>query len=304
MILLSELIGNDIGFLLLGAVNRVSGRRLGTVFLVYPAHPKYATAVTFAWYTARGRWQPRFIGIYAPAPGQWGLVFAVSSSEQALTAADNESRLLAVLARLERIKDRVGAKSVALSGILPSHLRAHNLRQSDQEREQTAAIVEQAVFATLARVGLEAEHPVFVLGSAGYIGSRVFDLLQQRCPNPMIGLDTRNNPDHAQLLHLLEPHRDRPALLVNISRHHVLELFIPSLWPQVTILNEVFPEADRATRNRLQELGIDYFHLAGIRGFALPKFAGPYGGAIPCCALSLRGSELPDDSLVIRHLNP
>lgn len=303
MIVISELIGNDLGYLLIGVVNRITGRRLTSVFLVYPAQPKYATAVSFAWYAARARWQPRFIAMYAPGPGQWGLVFAVASAEEALIDAENLHRLQAIVTRLEGIKNRVEAKSVLLSGILPSYLRQQNLRRTDHEREQTAAIVERAIYATLNRAGLQVEHPVIVLGSAGYIGSRVYARLQQSCQNPLVEIDTRNNRDHAQLVRMLEPYRGQPALLVNITRQHALEMFIPALWPQVVILNEVFPEADKTTQGRLQDLGIDYFHLAGVRGFALPKFAGPYAGAIPCCALSLGNSELPDESLVIKHLN-
>ena len=303
LILLSELVGNAAGYLLLGCVNRVSGRRLTSVFLVYPAHPKYVTSVTFAWYAARGRWQPRLTGVYTPGPGQWGLVFAVSSSESALTDPANLPRLQSIVARLERIGRRVGARNILLSGILPGYLRQQKLRESEPERAQTAMIVEQAVHETLERAGLTPAHAVIVLGSAGFIGSRVCERLRQSCRSPLIGIDTRDHSGHADLVAQLEPYRGQPALLVNISRHGALEQFIPALWPQVTILNEVFPEADKETRARLRDLGIDYFHLSGVRGFALPRFTGPYAGAIPCCALSLDDIDRSAVDLVIKLLN-
>ena len=303
LILLSELVGNAAGYFVLGWINRVSGRRLTSVFLVYPAHPRYVTSVSFGWYAARGRWQPRVTGVYAPGPGQWGLVFAVSSSESALTDPANLPRLQSIVARLERIGRQVGARNVLLSGVLPGYLRQRQLRDSEPERAQTAMLVEQAVHETLERAGLTSAHPVIVLGSAGFIGSQVCERLRQSCRSPLIGIDTRDHSDQAHLVALLEPYRERPALLVNISRHQALEQFIPALWPQLTILNEVFPEADKETRARLRDLGIDYFHLAGVRGFALPRFTGPYAGAIPCCALSLDDADRSAVDLVIKLLN-
>jgi hypothetical protein len=302
LILLSELIGNPFGYALLGVANRLSGGRLITIFLEYPATHYYVSALTFPSYAIRARWQPRFAGIYSPVPGKWGLVLAVSSLEADLVDPKNASRLQEILESVEEITKRVGARNIALAGILPSTLRERNLHQSGQEREQVAAILEQAIYVTVAKAGLQPHDPVILLGGAGHIGAAVHLRLQENCQHPLINIDTKTTKNHSQMLRQFEPYQNQPALLVNITRNRVLELFLPQLWPQLVILNEVFPEADRSMRTRLAALGIAYYHLAGVRGFAIPKFAGPYAGAIPCCALSLENAEQVKNRLVIKQL--
>ena len=166
--------------------NRLSRRRLTTIFLVCPASPKYVSAVTFRRYAARARRQPRFVGVYSPGPGQWGLVLAVSSPEEVLVNPENTLRLQAIVETLERIRNRVGAESVALSGTLPSFLREITLRNTGHEREQTAAIVEQAIYLTLTRVRLRSCHLVILLGIASYIGSAVYSRLQNNVEIPRL----------------------------------------------------------------------------------------------------------------------
>lgn len=302
LILLSELIGNRVGYFLIGVVNRLTGRRLATVFMVYPASSYYVTAVTFSAYAKRANWQPRFAGIYVPAPGRWGLIFAVSSLEKELISAENAQRLQAIYASLEQIRQLTGAAEVTLAGILPGILKQRGLRKSVREREQTAAIVEMAIYSTLAEVGFDSHQPIILLGGAGYIGTSVRKRLQRNCANPVVVIDSRNGVDHAQLAAQLDNYRKQQVLLVNIARNNVLELYLDQLWPQLVILNEVFPEVARSTRMQLAERGIDYFHLAGIRGFAIPRFAGPYANAIPCCGLALENAEQARGRLLIKKL--
>lgn len=302
LIFLSELIGNRVGYRLIGLVNRLTGGRLATVFMVYPASRYYITAVTFPRYAKRANWQPRFAGVYVPAPGRWGLIFAVSSLEQELISTENAQRLRAIYASLEQIRQLTGAAEVSLAGILPGILQQRSLRSSVREREQTATIVEMAIYTTLAEVGFDTHHPIILLGGAGYIGAVVHKRLQQNCVNPVIVIDSRNGGHHAQLAAQLENFRGQQVLLVNIARNNALELFLDQLWPQLVILNEVFPEAARSTRAQLAQRGIDYYHLAGIRGFAIPRFAGPYANAIPCCGLALDNAEQARGRLLIKKL--
>ncbi|NND00197.1 MAG: hypothetical protein HKN85_08445, partial [Gammaproteobacteria bacterium] len=117
LILVSELIGNPVGYALIGAANRLGGGRLITVFLEYPPTRNYVSAVTFPGYARRARWQPRFAGIYCPAPGKWGLVLAVSSLEPDLVDPENAHRLQGILQSLEAIKSRIGAQHNCLAGI-------------------------------------------------------------------------------------------------------------------------------------------------------------------------------------------
>lgn len=299
LIFASELIGNPVGYSLIGLANRLSGGRLATIFLVYPPHEGYIEAVTFPRYAARADWHARFAGIYSPAPGQLGLVLAVTSLEAELIDPANTPRLQALLDSLEAIRKLTAAGAIALAGVLPSTMRNRNLRRSVREREQTAAIVEQAIYSILADTGLGDEAPVILLGGAGYIGNQVHTLLRQNSVNPLVVVDPQDGDQPGQKLGL---HRGRQALLVNVARNGALEQLQHMLWPELVILNEVFPEASRETRRTLSQRGIAYFHLAGIRGFALPRFARAYSNAIPCCALALKDAEQARDRLIIKRL--
>lgn len=296
------MIGNPVGYQLLGVLNRLSGGRLITVFLEYPATNNYVSALTFPSYASRARWRPRFAGIYSPAPKKWGLVLAVSSLEADLVDPSNADRLQGILETVEKIKNRIGAQHTALAGILPSVLHERNLYQSGNAREQIADIVEQSIYETVERTGLQTDDPVILLGGAGYIGAAVHTRLQKNCQHPVVSIDTKTSDNHSQMVRQLERYRNQPVLLVNVARNKVLDLFLPVLWPQLVILNEVFPAADRSMRTRLAAKGIAYYHLAGVRGFAMPKFAGPYTGAVPCCAVILENSTQVHDSLIIKQL--
>jgi len=302
LILTSELVGNPVGYTLLGVVNRLSGGRLITVFLEYPATQYYVSALTFPSYAIRARWQPRFAGIYSPAPGKWGLVLAVSSLEADLVNPRNADRLQGVLEIVEEIKNRVGAQHTSLAGILPSILHERNLYRSGNKRNQIVEIVEQAIYETVEKAGLQPDDPVILLGGAGYIGATVHTRLQKSCRHPVVSIDTKTSESHSQMVRQLEHYRNQPVLLVNVARNKVLDLFFPRLWSQLVILNEVFPAADRSMRTKLAAKGIAYYHLAGIRGFAIPKFAGPYAGAVPCCAAILEKSAQVKNRLVIKRL--
>lgn len=302
LILTSELVGNPVGYTLLGFVNRLSGGRLITVFLEYPATRYYVSALTFPSYAIRARWRPRFAGIYSPAPGKLGLVLAVSSLEADLVNPRNADRLQGILAIVEEIKSRVGAQHTSLAGILPSVLHERNLYRSGNARNQVVEIVEQSIYETVAKAGLQPDDPVILLGGAGYIGATVHTRLQNNCRHPVVSIDTKSSENHSQMARQLEHYRNQPALLVNVARNKALDLFLPQLWSQLVILNEVFPAADRSMRTRLAAKGIDYYHLAGVRGFAIPKFAGPYAGAVPCCAVILESAEQVKNRLVIKQL--
>jgi len=299
LILFSELVGNRLGYQLFGLVNRLGGHRLATIFLVYPPHEGYITAVTFSRYAVRAKWQPRFAGIYSPAPGRWGLILAVTSLEAELTDPANTERLRALNASLENIRSLTGADSIALAGVLPSTMGSRNLRHSTDEREQTAAIVEQAVYSTLAEIGFGDSEPVILLGGAGYIGSALYERLRQNCANPLAVIDPNQGDNPAE--QLLD-YRGQSAMLVNVAHNRALEQLEQLLWPELVILNEVFPEASRSLRETLRRRGIAYFHLAGIRGFALPRFARAYANAIPCCALALENAEQARHRLIIKRL--
>ena len=81
----------------------------------------------------------------------------------------------------------------------------------------------------------------------------------------------------------------RPTILLNVSRKGALARYIPHLWPEAVVLNEVYPEPDRSEVAAIQEKGARCYHISGVEARAWPPFPRAYQGGIPCCASFLPG---------------
>ena len=46
-------------------------------------------------------------------------------------------------------------------------------------------------------------------------------------------------------------------------------------------------------------MGIPVFHIAEVKGFALPRFPGAYSGGIPCCGMN----DSDDNQPLIQYLS-
>ncbi|MGC4061028.1 MAG: NAD-dependent epimerase/dehydratase family protein, partial [Aquabacterium sp.] len=136
--------------------------------------------------------------------------------------------------------------------------------------------------------GMPEQCPVIILGGKGTIGSRVVALLQQASDRPVCAIDVDNQaqfPSHF---------KGQAVIVLNITKLGALSQYIPQLWPEAIVLNEVYPEPKRA------ELGpIRCWHIAGVQGGALPAFRGAYADALPCCAAYLQGDQF---DVVLRQI--
>ena len=74
---------------------------------------------------------------------------------------------------------------------------------------------------------------------------------------------------------------------------------IPQMWEGIVILNETYPAPRRRTLQQLEEMGIPVFHIAGVKGIALPRFPGAYSGGIPCCGMN----DSDDNQPLIQYLS-
>jgi len=124
--------------------------------------------------------------------------------------------------------------------------------------------------------------PLIILGGKGFIGRRLLSALHGRelysidLVDKTEGLE--NWPEHL---------RGQRVILLNVSRRAVLLNYLPRLWPEIVLLNEVYPEPDDGCLQKLLQLGVSAYHVVGVAGEAYPPFPRAYQGGIPACSARL-----------------
>ncbi len=140
------------------------------------------------------------------------------------------------------------------------------------------------------QLSLEPEIPVILLGGHGSVGTPLKQLLLAEnrrvytvdCDDPM--------PENL---------RGTRVILIDVARKGALEQRIPQMWEGVVILNETYPAPCRSTLQQLEAMEIPVFHIAGVKGIALPRFLGAYSGGIPCCGMN----DSADNQPLIQYLS-
>jgi len=258
-----------------GAPNR-RFRFLNRVFLAYPVRrPLPIRNPGFARLVERYRWSPAIIGIFRQC-GAWGLAFSVTGSEAELIDVKNSLLLEALLARIEGIAQLLHADRCALAGILPSVLASRGVPHGTAEAETAASCVVRAIRKVQTLHNL-AGCPIVIMGSRGFVGSRVIERLADDVVYPV----DRNSEGPVGLPPEV---RGNAALLVNLTWADVLEGWVDEMWPGLVVLNEVYPPPSIRCCDRIRVKGVKLYHLTGVAGTAIPPFPGAYAGGIPCCA--------------------
>ncbi len=276
-------------FRMVGFVNRRTGK-IKSVFLVYPATRSIAQATAYPRRLVKNRWAPWPIGLLWQ-DGHLLLMVAISATDEEIRKPGAVENLKELIAAVERIRVQIGAERKTFAGVLPGVMARHKILDAPPEREMTARIVHEAV-AELAAPDGSVRMPVIVLGGGGFIGSRLVELLDERFETYSVDVVASRDswPDHL---------RGRPALLVNVANRGALHKVRDSLWPGMTVLNEVYPDPPRRLVEHLTEHQIAVHHVVGIRGGSIPRLPGAYRGAIPCCAAWPSGRS----DVVVKALN-
>lgn len=271
----NALFNNDAAFRAIGVVNRRLGF-LNRVFLAYPVRrPLPIRNSGFARLVEHHRWIPAIIGIFRQG-GAWGLAFSVTGAEAELIDVKNSLSLEALIERIERIGKLLHADRCALAGVLPSVLASRGVPHGTAEAETAATCVVRAIRKVQTLDNL-AGCPIVVLGSRGFVGSRVVEKLGGDLVHPI----DRNSEAPVELPRDV---RGKPALLVNLTWADVLEGWVEQMWPGLVVLNEVYPPPSTRCCDLIRAKGVKLYHLTGVAGTAIPSFPGAYDGGIPCCA--------------------
>ena len=272
------LVGNSFILRLVGVVNKkLLGSKIQNVFLLYPAHPKYASAYVYDWHRRMIKWSPALVGCYYQE-GKFGLTFGISATEEDYKAEQNQSFLRGLEQKMESIRMTIGAETKTYAGILPSILNSRGFRHEDTEKLNTIALVHKALRLVEESQGLTGKTPVVVLGGRGYIGT---DLLNQVDLKHWIAIDQQ---DQASFSSIVAQFSGQPLILLNLTRQGILHGYIPLLWSQCVVLNEVYPEPSLQELEMLRDKKVLCYHIVGVRAKAWPAFPRAYQGGIPCCA--------------------
>lgn len=275
---LNLLFNHDVVFAAVGILNK-KFHFLESIFLVYPANRKYASAYVYEFRRIKVEWSPWLSGLLIQN-GKLTLMFSISATNREFDDSKNEQNLRDIAKRMEEIKNSLGANRKTFAGILPGILYAKRILREAPEAELTAEAVVQAISLVKVSEGLH-NVPVIILGGRGFIGRRVLRLLGG-ISEKVISIDLVEGKTKQELwpAHLT----GEKVLVINISVNNAIRDYLHLMWPGTVVLNEVYPEPDKDVIEVLTVNSCKCYHVVGVNAFALPSFPAMYKGAVPCCA--------------------
>ncbi len=274
--MLHLLFNSDWIYWLIGLANERFGL-IESVFLVYPANEEYMSAYAYRYRAKRHEWKPGPIGFFWQN-GKIGVKFAISAHNGQFRDPSNKENLRRVVDRMEKLRTLFHAKRKTFAGILPGILLAMRIIRETHEVEVTVKVVVKATEQVKSLEDMATDAPIIVLGGRGFIGRRVVAALPKSngyCVDVASGKPKNDWPVHL---------KGERAILVNISLNSALDEYLHLLWPEVVVINEVYPEPSQETVDKLKSIGCSCYHICGVEGGALPSFPHGYEGGIPCCA--------------------
>ena len=249
-------------------------RFLESVFVAYPASAEYASYYFSERALDRARWNPVLCAVMVQ-DGKVTIGMGITATEQEIRDRDNEPNLAHLLQSADAIAQSLGARHVTYSGILPGLLSRRGLTETAIEAEVTATVVAGAISRITDSLEFADSHelPVIVLGGKGFVGTALCKLLEDRSVHPVDVGDPW--PRH---LH------GTPAVLVNVANRQALRQHLDQLWPELVLVNEVYPEPTAEELLHLHSIGVRAFHVVGVEARCMPSMPKAYRGGIPCCA--------------------
>jgi hypothetical protein len=244
---------------------------------MYPASEKYTREYCYLWHVNTFRWTPKVFGFFNQN-GSPGLILCVSATEKDFYNPSNHENLTTLLQRLERVRVQSGAEHKTFAGILPSLMTSKKVMEESVERMITVRAVLRALEEVTHMENLPADVQVIVLGGAGFVGRELMTVADSK---RFSSVDLNQMEMFKKLTERL---RGQPTILLNLTKRGALRAYAPHLWPEVVVVNEVYPEPSKAEVLAIQAAGASIYHIAGVKARAWPPFPRAYAGGIPCCA--------------------
>lgn len=277
VILLNAIFGHIWVYALIGFMNKhIFNKPIKSIFMLYPANEKYTKAYVYSWYARSMKWKSRLVGVLEQN-GKWGLIFGISATDEDFVRPENLAKLVAVEARLERVRKVIGADQKTFASVLPGILFSKGIITNPVERDVTVKAILQALDKIKSVEKLPQDVPVIVLGGEGFIGSA----LRKAGNGNFSSLDVG---EEEHFLAFSEKLKGKPLILLNVTKKGALSFYTPYLWSEVVVVNEVYPEPSEKELTDIKAMGAICYHIVGVRGKAWPGFPRGYAGGIPCCA--------------------
>ncbi len=285
VVLFNTICGNIVFYVIVGFVNRLIGRPIKSVFLFYSVNEEYRRTMIPDWYAVIVRWRPG-LGQVIKQNGYWCLSFGITSSDDDFRNEVNLPKLTKLYRDVDFIRRVVGAKQMTFSGILPGIFVSRGIVKADgcPEDKNTVKVVMKAIEQVLRLENMLSNCSVIVLGGRGFIGRKITELLEIT-GRKVYPVDIKDNTEIPSQL------RGLSVIVLNITKEGALTEYIPCLWREAVLVNEVYPEPSTQERDLLRTRGIKCYHVTGVKAYALPRFMRAYKGGIPCCA-----AFLPDNN--------
>lgn len=242
------------------------------VFVMYPATAKYADHFTFRWRQRRIRWSPFLIGYIKHPNKKVSLMFAISATEVHIHEPSYGENVREMYSNVDRVREKVGALTNHFAGTLPSVLNRLRVRRSNNEQKATVENVVKAVHSIRSHHGHVNDTPVVIIGSNGYVGRVVAQLLRQDGID-VLGVDLGDSFPAVT-----------KAVVLNISRPEAINGTLDAFEQGMILLNEVYPPPSSDIVETLKEKKVPTHHIVGVYAESNPPFPGAYHGGAPCCA--------------------
>ncbi len=266
-------------YLILGLMNRLMRFPIRSSFLCYAGSARYARHYSSKWMENWFKWLPTPIAVFRQGRG-WGIVFATPMTEKDFMSPDNRKNLTGLLSRLEFINKLAGIEKLSLAGTLPSFLTKIGFSSDASEvLSKPVKVIQQAVTHVVDVESLSPDVPVILLGGKGQLGSRLHDQLKSQRTNVyVVDIQDGGKQLPAELF-------GKCALMIDLSRSHVIKAYIDQMWSELIVINETFPEPTRGVVSALRRKGIKVYHISGVSGLVIPSLPFGYKNAVPCCAI-------------------
>lgn len=237
----------------------------GFIFLVYPGTKNQVRGYAPVWYRNIA---PKLsvIGIMRARGGvPWGLVMTISWTIRELREEGRDKYLEKVLLQTEVVAKRIGAKSIALAGILPGVITRNGLQHMLRppfvtgERGTIYAILLSAKQAANS-VGRDLNDLVIGILGYGFIGSRLVELLRNNSVRKIVCVDPVTvtkitNEGHLTLTRDPVALRQCDLVIILTARGDQAETAIAHLRPGTIVIDDTHPQMPSHLSLKVTEKG-------------------------------------------------
>ncbi len=293
VIFVNWFLNHDYIFKAVGQLNRYF-KLIESVVVIYPATQEYALSYVYKSHLSKMKWNPHPAG-FIWQNGKLKILFVISAIEKDFVEPSNQENLKRFAESTEKLRKFLWAPEKRFAGILPGILLSQHLIDYSPELATEVEIIIQTEKQIRNLEKYESDVPLIILGGKGFIGKRLIERFFKD-GRKIHCIDRKESfnkwPSNLQ---------GKKAILINVSRKEALSQYIPFLWPELIVINEVYPEPNPEELGRLKKIGIRCYHIVGVKGKALPRFPYSYAGGVPCC-LSHFVSGMSGIEIIFRRL--